>query len=241
MRRFRFALCGSAALAALLGLGIAPAVAQSADLAKSELVGKIEGPTLVLDPAQAPKEFHEAPMLAEQVKAGKLPPVTDRLPAEPMVIKPLHEIGKYGGTWRRAFIGPGDVENGNRISATDKLLFWNESGDKIVPAVAKSVDMSEDGKTFTVHLRKGMKWSDGAPFNADDFTFWYQDLYGNKDVVPTPMPDMSVNGKPGRLVKIDETTVQFQFDDPYYLFYDLLAGDTLIGGGQAARQVQGNT
>jgi len=83
-----------------------------------------------------------------------------------------------------------------------------------------------------------MKWSDGAPFTADDFTFWYQDIYGNKDVVPTPMPDMSVNGKPGRLVKIDETTVQFQFDEPYFLFYDLLAGDTLIGGGQAARQTQ---
>src|SRR5262249_12388479 len=159
---------------------------------------------------------------ADLVKAGKLPPVQDRLPAEPMVIKPLHEIGKYGGTWRRAFIGPRDVENGNRISAPDKLLFWNQSRDKIVPCLAQSVDMSEDGKTFTVHLRKGMKWSDGAPFNADDFVFWYEDLYKNKDVVPTPMPDMSVNGKPGRLVKIDETTLQFQFDDPYYLFYDLL-------------------
>ena len=48
MRGFCLALCGSAALAALLGVGLAPAVAQSADLAKSELVGKIEGPTLVL-------------------------------------------------------------------------------------------------------------------------------------------------------------------------------------------------
>src|SRR5437660_1703397 len=90
----------------------------------------------------------------------------------------------------------------------------------------------------STHLSKGMKWSDGAPFTSDDFTFWYQDIYGNKDIVPTPMPDMSVNGKPGKLVKVDETTVQFQFDEPYFLFYDLLAGDTLIGGGQAARQTQ---
>ncbi|MFI5016011.1 MAG: ABC transporter substrate-binding protein [Hyphomicrobiales bacterium] len=215
-----------------------PAAAQSSDLAKSELVGKIEGPQLVLDPAQVPKEFHEAPMLAELVKAGKLPPVKDRLPAEPLVIKPLNEIGKYGGTWRRGFTGTGDVENGNRINASDKLLFWDESGNKIVPCVAKSVDMSADGKTFTIHLRKGMKWSDGAPFTADDFTFWYEDLYSNKDIVPTPIADMSVNGKPGRLVKIDETTVQFQFDDPYFLFYDMLAGDTLIGGGQSVRQSQ---
>jgi len=215
-----------------------PVAAQNSELAKSELVGKIEGPQLVLDPAQMPKEFHEAPMLAELVKAGKLPPVKDRLPAEPLVIKPLNEIGKYGGTWRRGFTGTGDVENGNRINASDKLIFWDESGNKIVPSVAKSVDMSPDGKTFTIHLRKGMKWSDGAPFTADDFTFWFEDLYSNKDIVPTPIADMSVNGKPGRLVKVDETTVQFQFDDPYFLFYDMLAGDTLIGGGQSVRQSQ---
>jgi hypothetical protein len=47
--------------------------------------------------------------------------------------------------------------------------------------------------------------------------------------------------KPGKLVKIDEVTVQFVFDDPYFLFYDMLAGDTLIGGGQSVRQAQGFT
>ncbi len=227
MLKLRSVMFGSVALGALIGGGVlaGPAAAQSSDLAKSELVG-------------VPKEFHEAPMLAELVKAGKLPPVKDRLPAEPLVVKPLKEIGKYGGTWRRGFTGTGDVENGNRINASDKLLFWDESGNKIVPSMAKSVDMSADGKLFTVRLRKGMKWSDGAPFTADDFTFWFEDLYGNKDIVPTPIADMSVNGKPGRLVKIDETTVQFQFDDPYFLFYDMLAGDTLIGGGQSVRQSQ---
>jgi peptide/nickel transport system substrate-binding protein len=216
MLKLRSIVFGSVALGALIagGLLAGPATGQSSDLAKSELVGKIEGPHLVLDPAQVPAAFHEAPMLAELVKAGKLPPVKDRLPAEPLVVKPLKEIGKYGGTWRRGFTGPGDVENGNRINASDKLLFWDETGNKIVPSVAKAVDMSEDGKIFTIHLRKGMKWSDGAPFNADDFVFWYEDLYGNKEIVPTPIADMSVNGKPGRLAKVDETTVQFQFDEP---------------------------
>jgi peptide/nickel transport system substrate-binding protein len=42
-----------------------------------------------------------------------------------LVIQPVHEIGKYGGTWRRGFTGPGDVENGNRINASDKPLFWD--------------------------------------------------------------------------------------------------------------------
>ena len=55
------------------------------------------------------------------------------------MLKPLHEIGKYGGTWRRGFTGPGDDENGNRINASDKLLFWDYTGTKIVPSVAKSV------------------------------------------------------------------------------------------------------
>ena len=68
----------------------------------------------------AEKKFAEAPMLAELVKAGKLPPVEQRVPAEPLVWQPLNEIGKYGGTWRRAFTGPADGENGNRIQLSDK-------------------------------------------------------------------------------------------------------------------------
>ena len=54
-------------------------------------------------------------MLAELVKAGKLPPVEQRVPEEPMVLKPMREIGKYGGTWRRGFTGPADTENVNRV------------------------------------------------------------------------------------------------------------------------------
>jgi peptide/nickel transport system substrate-binding protein len=234
---------GLATAAWLIAAGLAGgAAAQPAiDLTSSGLIGKLEGPQILSDPAQIPTQFKEAPALAKLVAEGKLPAVKDRLPQEPLVLKPLHEIGKYGGTWRRGFIGPGDVENGNRINASDKLLFWDETGTKIVPSVAKKVEMSQDGKTYTIFLRKGMKWSDGAPFTADDFVFWFEDLYNNKDIVPTPIADMAVNGKPGRVAKIDETTVQFQFDDPYYLFYDMLAGDTLIGGGQSVRQSQNFT
>ena len=85
----------------------------------AQLIGKLEGPELILDPAKWPKKFSEAPMLAELVKAGKLPPVEQRVPQEPLVIKPVHSIGKYGGTWRRGFTGPGDGDNGNRIVSAD--------------------------------------------------------------------------------------------------------------------------
>jgi len=211
---------------------------RAADLGASGLVGEVQGPTMITDPAQWPKSFKEAPMLADQVKAGKLPPVAQRVPAEPMVWKPLEKIGTYGGTWRRAFTGPGDVENGNRINSSDKLFFWSADGSKIVPSVAKGYELSEDGKTYTLHLRKGMKWSDGAPFTADDFVFWFEDIYGNKEIVASPIPDMTPRGKPGRVVKVDETTVRFEFDVPYYLFEEMMAGDTNIGGGQSVRQSQ---
>lgn len=214
------------------------AAAEAADLSASGLVGEVQGPTMILDPGKMPKAFQEAPMLAELVKAGKLPPVAQRVPTEPMVWQPLNEIGKYGGTWRRAFTGPGDVENANRINSTDKLFFWSADGSKIVPSVAKSYDLSEDGKTYTIHLRKGMRWSDGHPFTADDFIFWFEDLYGNKEIVPTPIADMQPQGKPGRIVKVDETTVRFDFDVPYYLLEEIMAGDTLLGGGQSVRQAQ---
>ena len=180
----------------------------------AQLIGKLEGPELVLDATKWPKKFAEAPMLAEMVKAGKLPPVDKRVPEEPMVIKPLQSIGRYGGTWRRGFTGPGDGENGNRIVSTDKILFWDYTGTKIMPCVARDWKQSDDGKTVTISLRKGMKWSDGAPFTADDFVFWYEDIYLNKDLQPTPHPDFMANGKSGTMRKVDDTTVVFEFQEP---------------------------
>src|SRR5260221_3653803 len=95
-------------LIALTVLICGSAAAQPADLSQSGLVGKLENPTIITDPAQWPKKFGEAPALAELVKAGKLPSVDKRIPQEPMVIKPLRSTGKYGGTWRRRLLRPSD-------------------------------------------------------------------------------------------------------------------------------------
>ena len=98
----------------------------------STLIGKLEGPEVITDPAKFPTKFNEAPQLAELVKAGKLPPVQERIGQDPLVIKPVHEIGKYGGTWR-GFTGPADFWNGYRCCAgPDHLLFWDYTGDKVV-------------------------------------------------------------------------------------------------------------
>jgi peptide/nickel transport system substrate-binding protein len=203
-----------AVLASLAASSIAMEFLRSAvaeaqtSLSQSGLVGEIQGPTMITDPAKWPKKFSEAPMLTEQVKAGTLPPVEQRVPAEPMVWQPLNEIGKYGGTWRRAFTGPADGENGNRIQSSDKPLHWSADGSKIVPCAARGYELSDNGKSYTLFLRKGMKWSDGAP--------------------------MRPQNKPGHMVKVDETTVRWEFDVPYFLFEEIMAGDTAMG--QAVRQ-----
>ncbi|HEX9016381.1 MAG TPA: ABC transporter substrate-binding protein [Chloroflexota bacterium] len=224
--------------------GPAPAPAPTAAAApKAEpklgqnLIGKLEGPTIVRDTAKFPKSFKEAPALADLVKAGKLPPVEARLPqpTDVLVIQPVEGVGKYGGTWRRAFTGPADFENGDRMISLDKILHLDYTGTKNQPAVAKDWKISDDGKSTTIYLRKGMKWSDGQPFNADDIMFWYEDIYNNKDLVPVKTPEMFVNGKEGRIKKVDDYTVALEFDDPYYLLEDILGGDTSLGGGQAWR------
>jgi ABC-type transport system substrate-binding protein len=202
-----------------------------AQMGKSALIGKLEGPEVVTDPAKQPRQFKEAPQLAELVKAGKLPPVAERVGQDPLVIKPLHEIGKYGGTWRGGFTGPADFWNGYRCcSGPDHLLFWDYTGDKVTPNIAKGYEMQDGGRTLVLHLRRGMKWSDGKPFTADDFVFWFEDIYRNKDLVPTPSAAMAINGKQGVIEKVDANTVKFKFPEPYYMFPDMLAGSTDVGG-----------
>src|SRR5512134_2211588 len=84
-------------------------------------VGALLGGLLALGPlaampahAQAGK-YKEAPALAEQVKAGKLPPVDKRLPESPLVVPVVERAGQYGGVWRRGFLGPADANNYVRV------------------------------------------------------------------------------------------------------------------------------
>ena len=181
------------------------------------LIGKLEGPELITrDPALFPKSFEEAPALAELVKAGKLPAVQERIGQDPLVMRPLREIGRYGGTWRRGFTGPFDTSNGHRVAQNDKLLYYDYTGAKVVPNIARGWEVSPDGKVTTVLLRRGMRWSDGQPFTADDFVFWYQDVYLNKELVPVPLTVMTINGKPVVIEKVDASTIRFVSPEPYY-------------------------
>ena len=225
-------------LLGLLSIGTFNAAAQTAPpKIGASLIGKLQGPEIVLDTKAFPKSFKEAPTLNALVKAGKLPAVDKRLPdaSQLFVVKPLHEIGKYGGNWRRAFTGPADHENGNRINSLDKILTFDYTGTKIIPSLARDWKVSDDGRTTTIYLRKGARWSDGQPFTADDFMFWYDDIYLNKNLTPTPFFEFQINGKDGKMRKVDQYTVAFEFPDPYAFFLYQLAGSTAIGAGFATR------
>ncbi len=176
------------------------------------------------------RAFNEAPMLAEMVKAGKLPPVEQRLPeaSDIMVIQPVEEIGQYGGTWRRAWLG---ASTGFIIRRTWKESIIRYDNDiKKMPQVAKGYEVSRDGKTFTFYLRKGLKWSNGQPFNADDMLFYHEDILKNEELSPRlPTYILDVGGKAAGFEKVDDYTVRFIFTQPSGMFLEEFSAP---GGGK---------
>jgi len=173
----------------------------------------------------------EAPMLAAMVQAGELPPLDERLPLEPLIVPVVEEIGQYGGTWRRVFLGPSDGSNMSRLQH-DTFLAFGSDGFALEPNVAKSWEVSEDGTTITFALREGMKWSDGAPFSADDIMFWYESKILNDELSPTKPSWLRIGGELGVIEKIDDHTVRFSFAQPYPLVLEFLAQQGHYGGQQ---------
>ena len=161
-----------------------------------------------------PTKFNEAPIVAELVKAGELPPVEERLPEDPLVIPPPEAIGVYGGTWRRVYTWAGD----HAITYTDSLLWADSDGSAWLPHMAKSVEMSNDNKTMTIKLRKGHKWSDGTPFTTADFQWGWDNIANNEEISPVFSADWKLapvtRNKP-KFEVVDDTTVTFTWDDPY--------------------------
>ncbi|ETX09104.1 ABC transporter substrate-binding protein [Candidatus Entotheonella palauensis] len=197
------------------------------------LVGKFEAPEIITDPSKWPQVTGEAPEFEAQVKAGKLPPVAERVGQDPLVIKPVHEIGKYGGIWKRGYNGPADYWLGLVCCAHDQPLYYDgqdPTATTVVPNVLKSWEVNEDHTEYIFHTRRGMKWSDGAPFTAGDFLFWYEDMYLNDELNPAKPPRFNIAGEPGVMTKIDETTFKVTFQSPYPFFPRLLAGATALAG-----------
>ncbi|MFO1061957.1 MAG: ABC transporter substrate-binding protein [Dongiaceae bacterium] len=172
----------------------------------------------------AAAEYHQAPMLEELVKAGKLPPVEQRLPEHPRVIQPVERVGEYGGTWRSGMVGGSDRNWLFRIAGYEPLLAWDRDWTgKLEPNLVETWSSNADATEFTFTLRKGLKWSDGQPFTSEDVGFFVRDLATNKDLFPSPPDWLTVNDKVGTYQKVDDQTFKISFAAPYGLFPQRLA------------------
>jgi len=134
------------------------------------------------------------------------------------------EAGRYGG---RLVVGErAEPKTFNPVILTDApsrevtgrinadLVHINRVTQKTEPALAKSWSISKDGTTFVLKLRKGIRFSDGQPFDADDVVFTFQVYLDEK--LNSPNRDLlMVGGKPIKVEKIDPYTVRFHLAQPY--------------------------
>ncbi len=165
--------------------------------------------------------FNESPMLAELVKTGKLPPVEKRLPSDPLVIVPVEEVGQYGGTARvfsNSLTGYGEAEC---LIGFEGLVKLGPDTTSVIPNIAKSWKYTDGGKTLTIYLRKGIKWSDGVPFTADDILFWWEDVVLNDELTPVKPVTWSPGGKLMTVEKVDNYTIRMKFSvsHPFAILY----------------------
>jgi peptide/nickel transport system substrate-binding protein len=166
--------------------------------------------------------YKQSPFLDARVSSGDLPPVDQRLPSEPRVLDlPWATPGKYGGDFKDPFVG--DSYWASQMvfwTAWKSLVNWNPDYSDWQPNIAESVDVSPDAKSYTFHIRPGIKWSDGVPFTSDDVVFYIDDILNNSELNGGHFPDGWL--KPGKeaptVTKIDDSTFTITFDVPYGMF-----------------------
>lgn len=215
---------GGVAVLSACTSGSAPSSAQTLKLPP------VEGGSVVTDPARIPAKFSESPDFAKLAADGKLPAVAARIGQDPLVIKPLQSIGRYGGELRRGFVQASDVQNGQRFCAgPDTLLYWDYQFKNIVPNIAKGYEFSDGDKVMTLHLRRGMRWSDGALFTADDIIFWREDVNLNPDLSGGSNA-LRTSGGPVQVRKLDDYTVEYVSPVPIPELPTMMASLTDIGG-----------
>lgn len=173
--------------------------------------------------AQGPQPWHprgEAPILADLVREGRLPPVAQRTGPEPAVMEGVDGIGHYGGTWRRLVNSTTDFTTIYwRLSAAN-LVRWSPQGYPLVSHVAKAWDISPDFRVFVFEMRRGMRWSDGKALTADDIVYWYEHEVKYFNAQPR---FLRAGATQGQVTKIDEYKIRFEFVQPNPLFLERLA------------------
>ncbi|NPV09355.1 MAG: ABC transporter substrate-binding protein [Anaerolineae bacterium] len=200
-----------------------------------------EAPPATATPAEAPaaetpvpaSRFGEAPMLAEMVQAGTLPPVEERLPREPLVITPVEEVGQYGGDWKTVTTGSLYQE---WYSLFEPMITYTPDFTGLVPVLAKNWEWNEDGTVITIYLREGVRWSDGEPFTADDVMFWWEDVALNAELTPTVPSAFQRAGEPAVVEKVDDYTIRITFAAPNGMFEEILPNQWMYAPAHYMKQ-----
>ncbi len=169
--------------------------------------------------------FVETPFFAAAVDEGKLPPVAERLPREPFVVTldgPERSPGRHGGDLRMLMSQPRDTRL-MVVFGYARLVGYDQNW-KLSPDILSKLEV-DDGRVFTLHLRKGHRWSDGAPFTTQDFKFFWEDVANNAELSPSgPEAFLRVDGEAPKFEVIDETTVRYTWTKPNPFFLPALAG-----------------
>ncbi len=163
-------------------------------------------------------EFSENPAIADLnariVGNGDLPPVAERLPADPLVMVPYDSIGEYGGVLNV-------LSNATEAGTSDflsvrhvNLVRYSDDLQTIVPNVAKSWEWNDDYTQLTFTLREGHKWSDGEPFTSADVKFYYDNLMMDSNIYEQPRDYALVGGEPMTVETPDAQTVIFNLPAP---------------------------
>ena len=167
----------------------------------------------------------EPPALVKKVKSGKLPPVAVRAPSEPLVVHGRRDdwrAGRHGGTLTLLMSRAKDIRM-MVVYGYARLVGFNKDYE-LVPDILKKLDV-EEGRQFTLHLRKGHRWSDGRPFTAEDFRYYWEDVANNKQLSPVGPPRaLLVDGKKPVFEILDETTIRYTWQRPNPDFVPALAG-----------------
>lgn len=157
-------------------------------------------------------------MLADLVAQGQLPPVDERLPSNPLVMDVVESTGNYGGTMRRGFKGVSDRWGPTKLQ--DRGIAWYDRDLNLKPRLAESWEISEDATEWTIHLREGMKWSDGEPFTTAAVQYWYDNELTNAELNPAAGGVASANWASGpentfmQLEVVDDVTFKLKYADP---------------------------
>lgn len=165
----------------------------------------------------------ESAYFQAQVDSGELPPISERLPVNPLVITPTERPGQQGGDWNHALVGGGSLSMVVRYQGYEPLVRYTPDWSGLTPNVAESYEVNEDGTEYTFHLRQGMKWSDGHPYTTEDVLFWYEDIYLNEDVAMGEDAWWHAGGEVGKLEVIDDVTFKVTFAAPNGFFVQQLA------------------